>query len=202
MDEHSIYKLLIGAVVPRPIAWVGTRSPDGINNLAPFSFYNVASRKPPMLSVSFGPDVPGQRKDTLTNIASTGAFVVNVVTEPLHEKMTVTAATWAPDVDEFEKAGLTPVDGSVVDAPRVAESPVSFECVLRHLLTLGTDTLVIGEIVRIHVADQLLNHGRIDPLLLKPVGRMAGASYTYVRELIDLPTPVLDENQRGRTPGA
>lgn len=197
LDERSLYKILIGAVVPRPIAWVSTRSQDGINNLAPFSFFNIVSRKPPMLAISFGPDRPGQQKDTLTNIRITQSFVVNVVTESLLDAMTVTAATWAPEVDEFAQAGLTPAPAHLVKAPLVAESPISFECSLRHLLSLGTDTLVIGEILHIHVADELLHEGRIDPLALKPMGRMAGTGYSYVRELVEKPTPAAKSSRGG-----
>lgn len=191
LDTTSVYKLLTGAVVPRPIAWVSTRSRDGILNLAPYSFFNVASRQPPMLSISIGPRTGGEDypKDTLTNIRESQEFVVNMVSLSLANAMNETALNLPPEVDEFERAGVTPADCEVVEVPRVAESLISMECTLEHLLKLGTDYLVIGRMHRYHVRDDLISNGRIDQQALDPLGRMAG-NFTKIETLFDLP---LDE---------
>ncbi|MDH5634061.1 MAG: flavin reductase family protein [Gammaproteobacteria bacterium] len=188
LDTTSVYKLLTGAVVPRPIAWVSSRSGDGILNLAPYSFFNVASRKPPMLSISIGPRTGGEdyAKDTLTNIRETGEFVINMVSLKLANAMHETSINHAPDVDEFERSGVTPADCEVVSAPRVAESLISMECTLEHELQLGTDVLIIGRMHRYHVRDELINNGRIDQAALDPLARMAG-NFTRIGKLFDLP---------------
>lgn len=191
LDTNSVYKLLIGAVVPRPIAWVSSRSHDGILNLAPFSFFTVASREPPMLAFSIGPRTGGEEypKDTLTNVQETQEFVINVVSVNLANAMFETAVNHPPEVDEFVRAGVTPAACEVVKAPRVAEAKISMECSVEHVLTLGSDHLVIGRMHRYHVEDGLLEDGRIDMQGLDPLGRMAG-NFTRIESLFDLP---LDE---------
>ena len=185
--DHSIkdnYKLLIGAVVPRPIAFVATRSASGHNNLAPFSFFTAISSKPP--TICFAPSLRSRqslKKDTLQNIEETGEFVVNIVTEDIAEQMNETATEVPPDIDEFVYSGLTPVPSQKVKPPRVKESPINMECKLYKIVTVGPDdvggsALVIGEVVLFHVADRLIDDFRIDLDLLKPVGRLAGPDYT------------------------
>jgi flavin reductase (DIM6/NTAB) family NADH-FMN oxidoreductase RutF len=164
LDPRSRYKLLIGSVVPRPIAWTSTLSSKGVPNLAPFSFFTVASRNPAMLCISVGPRVerPPDTKDTLNNIAETEEFVINIVSLPLSNAMHESSRNHPPEADEFEKAGLTPAECEVVSAPRVEEAAVSMECVLHRVLQLGTDHLLIGRMVRFHVRDELYDNGRID----------------------------------------
>lgn len=188
LDTTSVYKLLVGAVVPRPIAWVSSRSRDGILNLAPYSFFNVASREPPMLVISIGPRTGGEDypKDTLTNLRDSQEFVVNIVSLTLANAMHESAINYPPEVDEFERAGLTPAPCVVVNTPRVAEAKISMECTVEHMLKLGSDYLVIGRMHRYHVADALISNGRIDLLKLDPLGRMAG-NYTKIESLFDLP---------------
>ncbi len=150
--EQSIkenYKLLIGAVVPRPIAFVATQSPDGQNNLAPFSFFTAVSSKPP--TICFAPSLRGnaaQKKDTLRNIEQTGEFVVNIVTEDIAVPMNDTATDFPPEVDEFAYTGLTPLPSQLVKPPRVKESPINMECRLYKIVTVGSEAgggaLVIG----------------------------------------------------------
>ncbi|HPF34680.1 MAG TPA: flavin reductase family protein [Candidatus Krumholzibacteria bacterium] len=183
-DLRANYKLLIGSVLPRPIAWVSTADAEGRPNLAPFSFFTGASPQPPM--VVFSPlrrFSDGQEKDTLVNIRATGEFVVNVVTEELVEQANDTAVEFAPGVSEFGEAGLTAAPCETVRAPRVAESPVSMECRLVQVVDLGPQAagggaVVIGEVLRFHVRDDLIDDGRIDTEALHPVGRLAGAEYT------------------------
>lgn len=183
-DLRANYKLLIGAILPRPIAFVSTVDADGNPNLAPFSFFTGATPAPP--TVVFAPlrrFSDGLEKDTLRNIRATGEFVVNVVTEELVERANDTAVEFAPGVSEFAETGLTPAASEVVKPPRVAESPVSMECRLLQVVDLGPEAagggaLVIGEVLRFHVRDDLIEDGRIDTGALHPVGRLAGAEYT------------------------
>ncbi len=190
LDPKSAYKLLIGSVVPRPIAWTSTMSTEGVPNLAPFSFFTVASRNPPTLCISVGPrtdDAPGS-KDTLANIEATGEFVINIVSVPLSNAMHESSGSHPPEADEFEKAGLTPAPCEVVGAPRVGEAGVSMECVLDRVLELGSDHLVLGRMVRFHVRDELYTEsGRIDVAKLQPLGRLAG-NYTKIETIFALPT--------------
>jgi flavin reductase (DIM6/NTAB) family NADH-FMN oxidoreductase RutF len=191
LDPQSCYKLLIGSVVPRPIAWTSTVSQEGVYNLAPFSFFTVASRQPPMLCISVGPPPEtegGERpaKDTMSNIQETGEFVINIVSLPLSNTMFESSKNHPPDADEFEKAGLTPAPCKVVGAPRVEEAGVSMECLLDRILTLGSDHFIIGKMVRFHVRDELYDNGRINVAKLEPLGRLAG-NYTKVETLFELP---------------
>jgi flavin reductase (DIM6/NTAB) family NADH-FMN oxidoreductase RutF len=191
LDPQSCYKLLIGSVVPRPIAWTSTVSQEGVYNLAPFSFFTVASRQPPMLCISVGPPPEtegGERpaKDTMSNIQETGEFVINIVSLPLSNTMFESSKNHPPEADEFEKAGLTPAPCKVVGAPRVEEAGVSMECLLDRILTLGSDHLIIGKMVRFHVRDELYDNGRINVAKLEPLGRLAG-NYTKVETLFELP---------------
>lgn len=190
IDPQSCYKLLIGSVVPRPIAWTSTVSREGVPNLAPFSFFTVASRQPPMLCISVGPrELEGSEspaKDTLDNIRETEEFVINIVSLPLSNKMYESSKNHPSEADEFEKVGLTPAPGEVVTAPRVEEAGISMECLLDRILPLGTDHLVIGRMVRFHVRDELYENGRINVANLQPLGRLAG-NYTAVETIFDLP---------------
>jgi flavin reductase (DIM6/NTAB) family NADH-FMN oxidoreductase RutF len=188
LDPQSCYKLLIGSVVPRPIAWASTVSREGVRNLAPFSFFTVASRQPPMLCISVGPRPEEDLdKDTLSNVEETGEFVVNIVSLSLSKTMFESSKNHPPEADEFEKAGLTPAPCEVVGAPRVEEAGVSMECLLDRVLPLGTDHLVIGRMVRFHVRDELYGeNGRIDVAGLDPLGRLAG-DYTKVETIFELP---------------
>jgi flavin reductase (DIM6/NTAB) family NADH-FMN oxidoreductase RutF len=187
LDSKSVYKLLIGSVVPRPIAWTSTVTSEGIRNLAPFSFFTVASREPPILCISVGPrDDKDMSKDTLENIEQTGEFVVNIVSLALSNTMHESSKNHPPEADEFEKAGLTPAPCEVVKAPRVEEAGVSMECVLDRILPLGTDHLILGRMVRFHVRDELYENGRIDVASLDPLGRLAG-DYTKVETIFGLP---------------
>jgi flavin reductase (DIM6/NTAB) family NADH-FMN oxidoreductase RutF len=189
LDPQSVYKLLIGSVVPRPIAWTSTVSTGGVRNLAPFSFFTVASRQPPMLCISVGPRVDSNAptKDTLDNVEETGEFVVNIVSLSLSNTMFESSKSHPPEADEFEKAGLTPASCEVVGAPRVEEAGVSMECLLDRVLPLGSDHLVIGRMVRFHVRDELYGeNGRIDVAGLDPLGRLAG-DYTKVETVFELP---------------
>jgi flavin reductase (DIM6/NTAB) family NADH-FMN oxidoreductase RutF len=175
------YSLLTGCVVPRPIAWVSTLSGDGVANIAPFSFFNAFGANPVILG--FSPMSTDQQpvKDTLANVRALGQFVINIATETTLEPMDTTGRTYAPDVDEFVIANLTPIPSVVVKPPRIAESPINFECELFQFVPLGegegSATLVLGRAVHLHVADGIMRDGRIDADLLRPVARMGGPFY-------------------------
>ncbi|MCL6452214.1 MAG: flavin reductase family protein [Alicyclobacillus sp.] len=190
------YKLLIGAVVPRPIALVSTVSADGVRNLAAFSFFNGVCPKP--LVVAFAPmwrGSDGGKKDTLRNVEETGQFVVNVVSEQIVEQVNRTNPEYPPEVDEFLVSGLTPLDSECIRPPRVAESPVQMECSLLQVVTLGAEigagSLVLGRVERMHVRDDVYRDGKIDPDALLAVGRMAGDVYARTRDRFSLRRPTV-----------
>jgi flavin reductase (DIM6/NTAB) family NADH-FMN oxidoreductase RutF len=187
----NIYKLLVGAVVPRPIAFVSTVSPDGVTNLAPFSFFTVASANPPVLCFTTSFREP--RKDTLVNVRATKEFVVNIVSEEFAAKMNVTSAEYPYGVDEFAKSGLTPAPSDLVRPPRVKESHVNMECKLLQTIEVSNQplggTLILGEVVRFHIDDAMVEDFRIDPDALAAVGRMAGNTYARTTDRFDLIRP-------------
>ena len=186
------YKLIIGSILPRPIALVSTLSEDGIPNLAPFSFFTGITSKPP--TVGFAPALKGkegEKKDTLANVESSGEFVVNVVSEDITDQMIKTASDFPPDVDEFGVAGLTPIESVKIKTPRVKESPINLECKLHKVVYIGdgsagSGAFVIGEIVAYHIDDSIYSDGKIDTALLKPVGRLAGQEYTTLGHLFSM----------------
>ena len=190
-EPLNIYKLLVGAVVPRPIAFVSTISPEGVGNLAPFSFFTVASANPPVLCFTASYREPC--KDTLKNIRAMKEFVVNIVSEEFAAKMNVTSGEYAYGVDEFAMSGLTPTPSDLVRPPRVKESHVNMECKLLQTIEVSTQplggTLILGEVVRFHIDDAILEEFRIDPDKLGAVGRMAGNTYTKTTERFDLIRP-------------
>ncbi len=180
----DVYKVLIGSIVPRPIAFVSTISEDGVLNVAPFSFFTVASADPPVLC--FTPTGP---KDTLANIRETKQFVVNIVSEDFAESMNSASGSYAPEVDEFAVAGLTPVESTMVKPPRVGESRVQMECELYQILEIGAGALVLGRVVLIHVDDEIVENDRIDPDKLRAIGRMGGNTYARTTDRFDLKRP-------------
>ena len=177
----DMYRFMVSVVVPRPIAFVSTVGAHGFN-VAPFSFFNAITSRPPLLAFSTTLR-KGAPKDTLRNIRETGDFVVNVVSEALFDRMVHTSGDWPGDVSEFDLTGLTAVASDLVKSPRVGESPVSMECRLHREVELGDAVLVVGEVVRAHVSDEVVVDGRVDALRIHPVARMGGDHYTIVREL-------------------
>ena len=197
LNVRDRYGLMISTILPRPIAWVSTVSPDGKTNLAPFSFFTGITANP--MSVCFAPvnDRTGRLKDTLLNARDTKQFVVNLATEANAPQMNQTSAPWPYGVSEFEKAGLTPLPSVKVKPPRVKESPINMECELLQIVTLSEGPLggqlVIGKVVHIHVADALWNGGRPRHQDLKAVGRMEGAWYARTQDAFELPRPEIED---------
>jgi len=175
------YQLLTGAVIPRPIAWVSSIDAGGIQNIAPFSFFNAFGAKPVVLGFATMSTDEQPQKDTLANVRAIGQFVINIATESTLQSMDVTGLTYPSDVDEFVVAGLTPAPSVVVKAPRIAEAPINFECELFSLVPLGdgpgSATLVLGRAVHLRIDDAILRDGKIDAALLEPVARLGGPFY-------------------------
>lgn len=181
----DLHQFIVGAVAPRPIAFASTVSADGVQNLAPYSFFNAFSSNPPLLIFSSNRRVSNNTtKDTLKNVQETGQVVINVVSHSIVRQMSVAGVEYGPEVDEFKKAGLTPIPSELVRPPRVAESPVQMECVVEQILPLGESggagNLIICRIVLMHIAEEVLNDkGRIDPHKIDLMGRLG--RFYYVR---------------------
>jgi flavin reductase (DIM6/NTAB) family NADH-FMN oxidoreductase RutF len=198
----ALYRLMTGVVVPRPIAFVSTVGAGGRFNVAPFSYFNAITNRPPLIGFSVGPR-DGAPKDTLRNLRESRDFVVNVVSEPLLARAVKAAGDWPEDVSEFEITGLTAVPSMRVTSPRVGESPVSLECRLEREIALGEAVFVVGEIVCVHVDENVLTEGQVDIAKLKPAGRLGGDGYSIVRDVVHLPRPRVERAAgRGGTKGA
>jgi flavin reductase (DIM6/NTAB) family NADH-FMN oxidoreductase RutF len=188
LDADAAYKLLVGIVVPRPIAWITTLSPSGGVNAAPFSCYTFVCNDPPMLAINIGRR-DGALKDTARNIAASGEFVVNIVSEELIAPMHASSADCAAEISEVESLGLATAASREIRPPRLSASPISLECRLDRVLELGRfrNGLVLGEILRFHVADALYRDGKIDSEQLRPLARLAGRKYAALGEIITMP---------------
>jgi len=191
LEAKAIYKLLTGSIIPRPIAWVSTINEIGINNLAPFSYCNMVGDDPPHVMFSTRRD-NNSNKDTLNNVLTTKQFVVNMVTEALAEQMNSTAQAVAPEVDEFEMVGVTPIPSSVVKPMRVKESPIQLECEMVHHYFLenhkqGGACVIIGRVVRMHFDESvLLEDYKINMKTYKPIARLAGSNYSKIGEVFSI----------------
>ncbi len=192
-EFENFNRVLTGVVVPRPIAFVSSVSADGVANLAPFSFFNAVAYSPPTVVLGISRQADWKEKDTLSNIEATGEFVVNVVVDEIAAAMNATAAEYPADVDEFHISGLTPAPSDLVRPPRVSESPVNMECRLDQVVQIGDPAsgngLVIGEILLMHVRDDLIDGHRIRHHQLKPVGRLAGSMYCRTHDTYELARP-------------
>ncbi len=181
LDPKQIYKLMISAIVPRPIAWVSTISKEGILNAAPFSYYAGVSSSPPVVMISIGKKDTKEKKDTWKNIEEIGEFVINLVTYELVDQMNITSISFESEIDEFEKAKITPKPATMVNAPLIAESPVNMECKTYEIVNIGKMGVIFGEVLNIHVKDDILNNkGYIDTTKLEIVGRLGGANYCLI----------------------
>lgn len=200
LPHSEFYRILISSVAPRPIAWVSTVSAAGQLNLAPFSFFNAICSKPPLLAFApglrmrgEGEATRGETKDTLRNVRETGEFVINVVTYENAEAMNISSGEYDASVNEFELAGVTPRPSRVVKPPQVAESPVNFECKLYQILDFSSPphggSLVIGEIVFLHIDERHFKDGRLDPNSLDLIGRMGGLQYSRTAQRFEMLRP-------------
>ena len=194
-SEHPLletHKLMIGSIVPRPIAFVSTLSKDGLENLAPFSYFNGICSNPP--SIMFCParrGYDGKTKDTLNNIRDTEEFAVNIVSEDFAEQMVSTSTDFEPEVNEFEISGLTPEPCQKIAPPKVAEAKISFECKLNKIIPVGNEGpgggfVIIGTIVLFHIDDDVYEDGYINLGKLRPIGRLAGNMYTRTTDKLEI----------------
>jgi len=192
-SERENYKLLVGSIIPRPIAFVTSLSEDGVLNGAPFSYFNIVSSNPPMISLSVQRS-GGKQKDTARNILQKKEFVVHIVDEQNVELINQTAANLPPNESEVELAKLTPMKSTKITVPGVAQAKIRMECVLEHAMELGDEDqpgcdLIIGKVIQFHVEDDLYENGRIDARGLAAVSRLAGASYAKIGELFEIKRP-------------
>lgn len=186
--ERENYKLLVGTVIPRPIAFVTSMSADGLVNAAPFSYFNIVSSDPPLLSVSVQSRA-GVLKDTARNAIEAEEFVIHVVDESNVAEVNKTAASLPPEESEIDLTGLTLIPSEVVKVPSVEQAKVRFECQLEQAVELGGTRLLIGKVVRFHIDESIYENGRINPEALKPVSRLAGTNYAKLGEIFSMKRP-------------
>lgn len=186
VSHEDMYKILTGTVLPRPIAWVGSVSADGVDNLAPFSFFNVASSNPPVISISFSDKHDGSKKDSLSNILATNYFSVSFANHQLAKVMHDSGQGFAPDVDEFSALNVKKQKCVSIPAHRVAESAVSFECKFRQIIEFEGSCLVLANVLLVDVDDDVIDFPKIDMQKLDLVGRGSGPHYVTTRDCFSL----------------
>jgi flavin reductase (DIM6/NTAB) family NADH-FMN oxidoreductase RutF len=191
------YKLMVSTIAPRPIAWVVSQDAQGVLNAAPFSFFNAFAGDPPIVGIGIAGRSSGKHKDTRANVGETGEFVVNMVSDETAAAMNITSMDFPPDVDELSEAGLTTLASVRVKPPRIAESPVSLECVVHQIVDFSaTSSLILGKILAMHVRDDVVldaENAYIDTPKLKLIGRMHGSSwYARTSDLFELPRMRVD----------
>lgn len=189
LDPQQTYKLMTGVVVPRPIAWICTRSPEGVLNVAPFSAFTFVSNKPPMVGVNVGRKA-GVLKDTGRNIHANGEYVVHIGDESLVEAIHESSVEYPPDVSEVEVLGLQTTPSEVISVPRLTAPPIAMECRLHRAIAFGEtgSEFIVGEVLVFHVRDGLLQNGKIDSRLLNPLCRLAGPNYATLGRVITMRT--------------
>ncbi|MDS1140175.1 flavin reductase family protein [Pusillimonas sp. SM2304] len=187
LSPEQTYKLMTGIVVPRPIAWITTQSENGVINVAPFSCYTIVSNKPPMIGVNIGRKA-GARKDTGKNIHDAKEFVVNIASEDLLLPMHQSAIEYDADVSEVDLLGLHTLPSEQVATPRLAAVPVSMECLLHSITPFGQTgaEFYVGEVVALHIQDDIIRDGKIETTRLRPICRLGGPNYAHLGEIITL----------------
>jgi flavin reductase (DIM6/NTAB) family NADH-FMN oxidoreductase RutF len=193
-SPKDTYKLLIGTVVPRPIAFVTSRNAEGVVNAAPFSFFNVLTAAPPLIYVSVGRNPSGKMKDTAANITENKEFVVHVTNEDNLEAVNFTSMDYPPEYDEVKEAGLTLHRSHAISVPGVEEAKIRMECVLHRWIPLGyeqspSNDMLIGEVVCFDIDDDIYSDGKILTHGLKPIGRLAGTNFAKLGETFSIPRP-------------
>ncbi len=180
-------------ITPRPIGWISTRGQDGVDNLAPYSFFNGVAYEPPQVMFACTSGKPDQDgvKDSVANIQSSGAFAVNVVEYAMAEVMNQTSGPWSKDVDEFTREGIDKAECKLIDCPHVASAPAVLECKLTQIVKIegAANTVVFGEVIGVHLRDDCLRNGIFDVSTFQPVGRMGYRDFTRVTELFTLQRP-------------
>ncbi len=185
LNPEQTYRLMSGIIVPRPIAWISSVNAHGVVNLAPFSCYTFVSNQPPMIGVNIGRKA-GQRKDTGRNIMENGQFVVNIADETLLDPLHESAQEHPPEVSEADLLGLPVIPGVVVATPRLSAAPISLECRLHSVTPFGNTgaEFFVGEVVMFHIREGLMQDGKIDTAMLRPICRIGGPNYASLGEII------------------
>ena len=178
LPGRAFYQLMTSVVVPRPIAWVSTTSADGVDNLAPHSFFTISCTEPPIVQFT-----SVQRKDSLRNAEDTGEFVVNLAPELMWDQVNASGTAYPPEVSEFDALGVEREASAAVRPPRVAGSPVAVECVLHSTLRLGDSTVVFGRVVRVAVRDDVLRDGHPEVELMRPLARLGRNEWSTLGEV-------------------
>jgi flavin reductase (DIM6/NTAB) family NADH-FMN oxidoreductase RutF len=195
LDARDVHELMVGCVTPRPIAFVSTIGADGVYNVAPFSFVTLMSMHPAVVGFAIGRRRGGSKKDTLVNIEFSRDFVINIVSESIAQAMNQASGDYPSDVDEFKEAGLTPLESDRVRPPRVAESPIHLECRLMQVMEFGAPprihNFVVGEILRIHVRDDLVVDGAVKADRLNAIGRLGEDFYCRTRDIFEMKRPAV-----------
>ncbi len=190
LNRKDRYKLMIGSILPRPIAWVSTIDEVGNINLAPFSYFTAVCPDPMTLLFCPGVLPNGEKKNTWRNIEKIPEFVINITNEETAEAMNLSATVLPYGQSEFEWASVTPIPSKTISVPRVAEAPISFECKLLEITTVsdrvGGGAAILGVVQKIHIRDDLYHDGYVDLALLRPIGRLAGAGYTKVKDTFEM----------------
>lgn len=190
------YQFLVNGVVPRPIAWVSTQSEEGITNLAPYSFFSVASVNPPVLTITQVPARNRPHKDTMLNLLATKECVVNVVTEDNAELMNASCADYPHNVSEVDELSIETSESELVKVPGVAVAKVRFECRLRETITISDEpaggSLILLDVLGIHVDDQLVEDQKLKGSALKAVGKLGGNDYCKLDSTFAMERPALD----------
>jgi flavin reductase (DIM6/NTAB) family NADH-FMN oxidoreductase RutF len=193
LDYKETHEVMVGCIVPRPIAFVSTIDESGVYNVAPYSYFSPLSNRPPLVGIGIGTYRDGRQKDTLLNIQSSKEFVINLVHEELADAMNRASTDWPIDVDEFKEVGLTAVKADLVKAPMVAESPVNMECHLREIIDVGDETrrsdFVVGEVLRVHIKDDIYVDGEIQMSKLMAIGRLGAELYCRTRDIFEMKRP-------------
>lgn len=193
LSKRDSHELFMSAVVPRPIALVSTLGKNGVFNVAPFSCFTSLCLKPALVGLQFGWKRSGEKKDTLNNIEFSKDFVINVVDETIAEAMNQASANYPSDIDEFKEVGLTPLRSDLVKAPRVAESPVNMECHLVQIMEFGEapggSHFVIGEVVLIHIKDELWLNDHVRISKFKAIGRLGEELYCRLTDIFEMKAP-------------
>ncbi|PKL01280.1 MAG: hypothetical protein CVV56_01390 [Tenericutes bacterium HGW-Tenericutes-1] len=188
LENKSQYKLLIGSVVPRPIAFVTSVSENHVLNGAPFSYFGVVSSEPPLLSVSIRKEGV-EPKDTLRNILSKKQFVIHIVSKNYLNQVNQSSFSYPKEVSEIEATKLTKVKSQKIDVDGVKEAKIRFECILEQAIDLPGSVLVIGRVVYAHFDEDVYQNGKINIDLLQPISRLAGNKYGTIGEIIELDKP-------------
>lgn len=194
-EKPSIYSLLVGGITPRPIAWVSTVSADGVDNIAPYSFFTVASVNPPVLSVTQVNPRDKQNKDTLTNLLANKECVVNIVSEQQVEKMNQSCANYLSSISEFVAANIESTVSQTVKPLSVASSKIRYECTLREVISISEQPaggqMMLLDVVGVYIDDTVLMNGYIDPGALKSVGKLGGDEFTKTTDIFSIKRPTL-----------